>query len=319
MAHAPFGDDLGEYDEDGMDDPVVLRGLLQAVVLTLYFAVRYLLDVVFTPRAVQAASHKVLNVVFFAWHASWATPIASLVALQLWSSVGYGTLVRWGLRGCVVRGIWATLMDNSIVVAGLTKRQVWVPVLWWAEFTRISSGRVAPHGPWTAGPGRALCCVAPWAVRVAVLAATLPGVAWHGPNRVPENIPDMPMAHHVSQREGCTSYAGFPVPCDELERVRRFNRELMPKLLDAGVRGIRKAMNEHGFPGHIWHVGHACPDPSKTSTTNREDYGWNLFAQHAVDNSNLGHCLVSCEEAAHLGAAHVRCTHGKECIAACEH
>ena len=154
-----------------MDDPVVLRGLLQAVVLTLYFAVRYLLDVVFTPRAVQAASHKVLNVVFFAWHASWATPIASLVALQLWSSVGYGTLVRWGLRGCVVRGIWATLMDNSIVVAGLTKRQVWVPVLWWAEFTRISSGRVAPHGPWTAGPGRALCCVAPWAVRVAVLAA----------------------------------------------------------------------------------------------------------------------------------------------------
>ena len=65
MAHAPFGDDLGEYDEDGMDDPVVLRGLLQAVVLTLYFAVRYLLDVVFTPRAVQAASHKVLNVVFF--------------------------------------------------------------------------------------------------------------------------------------------------------------------------------------------------------------------------------------------------------------
>ena len=50
---------------------------------------------------------------------------------------------------------------------------------------------------------------------------------------------------------------------------------------------------------------------------NDEDYGWNLFAQHAVDNSHLGHCLVSCAEAGHVGAHHVRCTQGKECVHRC--
>ena len=87
---------------------------------------------------------------------------------------------------------------------------------------------------------------------------------------------------------------------------------------DVGYRGIRKALNERGFPGHVWHVGHACPDPSKKSTRNDEDFGWNLFAQHAVDNANLGHCLVSCAEAQHVGAHHVRCTRGDECMQSCE-
>jgi hypothetical protein len=93
----------------------------------------------------------------------------------------------------------------------------------------------------------------------------------------------------------------------------------MPTLRDAGYRAIRKAMNERGFPGHIWHVGHACPDPSKKSTRNEEDFGWNLFAQHAVDNANLGHCLVSCAEAKHVGASHVRCTRSEGCVQTCSH
>ena len=84
--------------------------------------------------------------------------------------------------------------------------------------------------------------------------------------------------------------------------ARRFNREIMPTMGDSGYRAVRRTINGHRFPGHVWHVGHACPDPSKESTSNDEDFGWNLFAQHAVDNLKLGHCLVSCAEAEHIGS-----------------
>ena len=116
----------------------------------------------------------------------------------------------------------------------------------------------------------------------------------------------------------CASFGGFPIECEELRRIREFNSQAMPQMRDVGYRGIRNAMNDRGFPGHIWHVGHACPDPSKKSTRNEEDFGWNLFAQHAVDNANLGHCLVSCAEAEHMGAHHVRCTHGDACLQFCD-
>jgi hypothetical protein len=43
-----------------------------------------------------------------------------------------------------------------------------------------------------------------------------------------------------------------------------------------------------------------------------------LFAQHAVDNLKLGHCLVSCAEAEHMGADHVRCTHSDRCVTTCD-
>ena len=91
----------------------------------------------------------------------------------------------------------------------------------------------------------------------------------------------------------------------------------MPALRDVGYRGIRKTMTERGFPENVWHVGHACPDPSKKSTLDVEDFGWNLFAQHAVDNMKLGHCLVSCAEAEHVGAHHVRCAHSDRCVQTC--
>ena len=115
----------------------------------------------------------------------------------------------------------------------------------------------------------------------------------------------------------CESFTGFPLECPELERIRRFNRNEMPRLSASSIASVRKAMNARGFHGHVWHVGHACPDPSKETTRNDEDYGWNLFAQHAVDNSNLGHCLVSCAEAVHVGAHHVRCAQGEECVRSC--
>ena len=118
--------------------------------------------------------------------------------------------------------------------------------------------------------------------------------------------------------DSCVSFSGFAVPCSELARIREFNRDVMPRLQNVGYRGIRKAMNERGFPGHLWHVGHACPDPSKKSLKDHEDFGWNLFAQHAVDNANLGHCLVSCPEAEHVGAYHVQCSKGAgQCTERC--
>ena len=142
----------------------------------------------------------------------------------------------------------------------------------------------------------------------------------HEPSHQPSYQPSYTPSHahapsYAPQR--CASFTGFAVPCDELRRIREFNGNVMPTLRDAGYRAIRKAMNERGFPGHIWHVGHACPDPSKKSTRNKEDFGWNLFAQHAVDNASLGHCLVSCAEAEHVGASHVRCTHGEGCMQTC--
>jgi len=121
----------------------------------------------------------------------------------------------------------------------------------------------------------------------------------------------------TSSAARCESFTGFPLECHELERIRRFNRDEMPQFSDSSIARVRKAMNARGFHGHVWHVGHACPDPSKETARNDEDYGWNLFAQHAVDNSHLGHCLVSCAEAGHVGAHHVRCTQGKECVHRC--
>ena len=66
-------------------------------------------------------------------------------------------------------------------------------------------------------------------------------------------------------------------------------------------------MTLYGLIGYRWHVGHACPDPRKTSLTDAEDYGWNLFAQYAGDNVDLSRCLVSCFETKHIAAAHVQC------------
>ena len=102
------------------------------------------------------------------------------------------------------------------------------------------------------------------------------------------------------------------------EKDLRINSEVMPHMRKTAYRGIRKAMNERGLHGHIWHVGHACPDPSKKSPHDEEDFGWNLFAQHAADNTILGHCTVSCSEAEYLGAYHVRCVRGNHCVRTCD-
>jgi hypothetical protein len=147
----------------------------------------------------------------------------------------------------------------------------------------------------------------------------------------------------------CASFTGVPVPCAELQRVRYFNRHVMPSLKSSGYKTVREEMTARGLLGHVWHVGHACPNPSKSHKHDREDYGehiscrlpsfpgtsvhsapcvshaacaalctgWNLFAQHDRDNTKLGHCLVSCEEAEYVEAVHVRCTNNHDCVRSC--
>jgi len=116
----------------------------------------------------------------------------------------------------------------------------------------------------------------------------------------------------------CTSFNGLPIACTELERVRTFNRAVMPRLGAARISRVRREMNAHNLLGHVWHVGHACPDPRKDSARDEEDHGCNLFAQFSADNSQLGPCLVSCAEAEYVSAHHVQCTRSDECIRRCE-
>lgn len=167
----------------------------------------------------------------------------------------------------------------------------------------------------------------PWIVRLALFWATwstpcaqhydgrhlLPSYEALHPHHYSNHLKAAVHRHAPDPQQTCASFTGFPVPCDELERVRDFNGKVMPTMQDAHYRVIRKAMSEQGFAAHVWHVGHAIPDPSKSSTRNEEDFGWNLFAQHAVDNLKLGHCLVTCAEAHHVGAHHVRCSTSKNC------
>jgi len=332
----------GFDNEIGMDAPVVLRGLLQCGTIGLFYTIRYFLDVIFTPSVVQFVYGHVVSAVRLVWVVSCFTPVALLIGLHLWDLLTFGSLFRYVLWCSILRAVGTSLMDNTVVVGSLKKRHIWVPLAWWVTFTRVSSGRYPPHGAWLHGPHQCLCRIVPWIVRLCVLGAThstfrvAPGTAlrddasdtpysvpYHTPYHAPrEGISSEPPRHPGSLPQHfdpptCTSFTGFALPCDELQRIRMFNSDEMPRMRNVGYRGIRKAMNERGFPGHVWHVGHACPDPSKRSTSNKEDFGWNLFAQHAVDNANLGHCLVSCAEAEHVGARHVRCTRGDSCITSC--
>ena len=266
-----------------------------------------------------------------AWTAAWCAPAMSLVLLHYWGSLEYGLfslLARWLLRFCILRSLVVKLMDDDMVVWRLRKVHIWTPLQFLVTFTRVSSGREVARGEWKRGIRSVLCRGMPWVIRCSILSATWPSLrvpmtvffAWQPPafepglRQEPSHEPSYEPSH---EPRNCASFTGFAVPCEELRRIREFNRDVMPTLRDSGYRAIRKAMNERGFPGHIWHVGHACPDPSKKSTRNEEDFGWNLFAQHAVDNANLGHCLVSCAEAEHVGASHVQCTRSEGCVQSC--
>jgi len=332
-AEADDSDD--EVDDEGMDDPLVLRGLLQCLGIGLFHTIRYVLDVLFTPRVVQVVCRQVESIMHRIWAATCCAPMMWLLLLHLWSSLDYSIFAisaRWALWCCILRAMLTTLMDDTMVVGQLRKRHVWVPLAWLVTFMRVSSGREAPRRTWQSGHRHHLCRTVPWVLRLGVLSTSWPTLHTLPRAHFQEHLfdpPQMPLAFEPEPQQqfnpppqhfdvqACTSFTGFPVTCEELRRIREFNSEVMPHMRNTGYRGIRKAMNERGFHGHTWHVGHACPDPSKKSMRNEEDFGWNLFAQHAVDNANLGHCLVSCTEAEQVGAYHVRCTHSDHCVQTC--
>jgi len=318
-----------EEDNEGMDDPVILRGLLQCISIAAFFTLRYVLDVLLTVAAVQALSIRLLVVVHWGWNGACCFPVASLALLYLCGSLDSGVLgfvARMVLRSCILRAVFTALLDDSVVVWSLKKRHIWVPLGWLVTFTRVSSGRMVPQGAWRDGHHHFLCRAMPWILRMGLFWAT-----WststsqspivYEPLRAPPSHPQPSQSQPAAFRghapeptpEKCASYTGFPIPCDELERVRDFNSRVMPTMRDTHYRVIRKAITDRGLAAHVWHVGHAIPDPSKSSTQNQEDYGWNLFAQHAVDNLKLGHCLVSCAEAHHVGAHHVQCSTSMQC------
>ena len=63
---------------------------LQCIAIGIFFSGRYLLDVLFTPHAVQGVLGQVLAVVHRFWSASWCAPAVSLVLLHYWGSFEYG-------------------------------------------------------------------------------------------------------------------------------------------------------------------------------------------------------------------------------------
>lgn len=317
-------------DPEGMDDPVILRGLLQCISIAAFFTLRYVLDVLLTVPAVQALSFRLLIVVRWGWNGACCFPAASLALLYLCGSRDSGVMgfvARMTLRTCILRSVFTTVLDDSVVVFSLKKRHIWVPLGWLVTFTRVSSGRMAPpQGAWQGAHHHFLCHAMPWVLRVGLFWATWSTSTPESPimyeplrappsHFQPSHTRSAAFRMHAQEQppEKCASYTGFPIPCDELERVHDFNSRVMPTMRDAHYRVIRKAITDRGLAAHVWHVGHAIPDPSKSSTQNKEDYGWNLFAQHAVDNLKLGHCLVSCAEAHHVGAHHVQCSTSTQC------
>ena len=127
--------------DEGMQQPVVLRGLLQCVAISLFFTVRYMLDVLFTPRLVQALFWWLSNCARCIWRWLWCVPVASFLALHLWGSLTCDTVVRGLLMWYTLRAGLVAFMDDQVVVGGLKKHHIWLPLLWWVTFTRVSSGR----------------------------------------------------------------------------------------------------------------------------------------------------------------------------------
>mmetsp|Transcript_3511 Transcript_3511/g.8499 ORF Transcript_3511/g.8499 Transcript_3511/m.8499 type:complete len:272 (+) Transcript_3511:250-1065(+) len=256
---------------------------------------------------------------------------------HIWGWCNTHVIQQAVLLGCTIRLAANVIMNDKITIGQLTKGDVWPAIVPLVRFVRVSGGRVAEHEagpvllPWFRGHRYLACLVGRWWIRLGALCLLLhaTGPMWlvvPPVLRSPWARANSTASHGSSNGctcpqpdEGCTSYTGQPIPCHELVLAREFNSAVMPMLQQASYRKIRQAMTQFGLFASAWHVGHACPDPRKGSVTDDEDRGWNLFAQHAADNVRLGHCLVSCSEAEHTGARHIRCTRETgRCITTCE-
>ena len=107
-AEADNSDD--DVDDEGMDDPLVLRGLLQCLSIGLFHTIRYVVDVLFTPCMVQAVPRQVESIICRLWTAAsvWYAPGMCFLLLRLWGSLDcsiFALSARWVLRYCIFRAI----------------------------------------------------------------------------------------------------------------------------------------------------------------------------------------------------------------------
>ena len=328
-------------------EPTTCAGLAYFLAAALFFSLRFILDVFLLTvspsrevlTAVRFSSSVISSVIFSASKALLGAILDSAVkAFKLESCTSLGALKFWALILGATRYVgqysWSVATEPRYIMLAIaarfavdlcrkvgkqqliitlpsgrvrmtTKAQLFGPLVTYATFlTRCTRGKEQS----TTSLARNLPAVVRfvallllgWSTRGAVVASPAAAAVLSPPPPLPS----------------CRTYAGFPLECSELERARAFNRDVMPSLRSANYRKVRSQMTAFGLSGFIWHVGHACPDPSKQTTTDKEDYGWNLFAQHAVDNAKLSGCLVSCKEARHAGAS-VPCTDGIRCERNC--
>ena len=203
-----------------------------------------------------------------------------------------------------------------------------VPLSTLVAVTKRSYRGDAIPAAWNAGYRRYVRLTVPWIVRCIVLMLLIWLKTKHASSTTTEHecldeLPSSPPPLHFdhcetrtgdtelkdsSPRRKCTDFYGKPLPCSALDRARLFNMFAMPSLKHKSYREVRRRMSSAGLEGTYWHVGHAVPDPDKTTFGDSEGFGWILFCQGASDNRRLGHRLVTCSEATHWGAHHVNCT-----------
>ena len=320
---------------DGMDEPVILRGLLYFLILAAFFIIRYILDVLLTPRVLDAAAHAAIDCIITAPRCSLnllrscSAALLPWATLRVWRCCDAAMMEKACLYVAALQLGLKFVCDSSLVVGRLRKGDLWPMIVPLVMFTRVSSGRSQGPHRWRCGRRGLLCAAAPWMVRIGALVAlyqifvaplvqslrrSIPAMTGTGPHNAQPGWND---CNTEPLEGGCTSFTGQPLPCRELMRARDFNQHVLPTMRQATYREIRRAMTDNELYGSAWHVGHACPDPNKDSVADQEDRGWNLFAQHATDNVRLGHCVVSCAEADYVGASSVPCASTGGCSTDC--
>jgi len=168
------------YHERDMDEPLIVRGLLQWLGVVAFFLVRYVLDVLLTPEVVDDTVRGAWRGGRAALATAWPllctcyAPLAPVLLIQVWRLATLD-MVQWTC-GCVCsfRLMIHLLMHDSLIVGSLTKRDVWPQIVPFVTFVRVSSGRARRVlGKWQHGPRYFLCRAMPWAVRVCLLALLL--------------------------------------------------------------------------------------------------------------------------------------------------
>ena len=169
-----------DYRERDMDEPLVVRGLLQWLCMATFFLARYALDVLLTPVVVDDAVFGVGRWARALTGTAWPVlrtcyaPLAPVLMLQLWKLATLDTLQWVFACACSFRLLVHVLMHDSLVVGSLTKRDIWPQIVPLATFVRVSGGR-ARRVPrqWRQGPLHLICGAVPWAIRLTILVLLL--------------------------------------------------------------------------------------------------------------------------------------------------